>query len=97
MFVLPSFWEGFGIDILEAMACGVPVVASNVTSLPEVVGDAGVLVDPYNVESIADGCRKLIEDPKLKQGYIAKGLKRVEEFSWEKAGKQTLKVLTDEN
>ena len=55
VFVLPSFWEGFGLDALNAMACGVPVVASNVGSLPEVVGDAGILVDPNNINSIAKG------------------------------------------
>lgn len=93
----PTLFEGFGMPVIEAMACGVPVVASNVTSLPEIVGNAGVLVNPYNVESIADGCRKLIKNPKLKQSYIKKGLERAKEFSWEKAGTETLNVLTNEN
>lgn len=94
LFVLPSFWEGFGIDVLEAMACGVVVVVSKVASLPEVVGDAGLYVDPYNIESIAEAVEKVLtmssdEYTKL----IRKGLKQAQKFTWEKAAQETLEVL----
>ena len=90
-FVMPSFYEGFGIPALEAMACGTPVVVSNVASLPEVAGDAGIYVDPKSVDSIATGI-KMALGPK-RQEFVNRGLKRVKLFSWVKTAMQTLKVI----
>lgn len=96
VFVLPSFWEGFGLDILNAMACGVPVVCSSVGSLPEVAGDAGVLIDPYNTESIAEGIKKVIfATPEKYNSMVERGLRQVKKFSWEKTARETLKVITN--
>lgn len=90
IFVLPSFWEGFGIPILEAMACGTPVVVSDVGSLPEVVGDAGILVNPNEPNNIAQGITQAMsESKKLKE----KGLEQVKKFSWVKCAQETIKVL----
>ena len=89
VFVFPSLYEGFGLPPLEAMACGAPVVTSNVSSLPEVTGDAAVLVDPENVESIVDGMRRVLSDPELAQEMRKKGLVRAREFSWERSVART--------
>lgn len=91
--VQPSLFEGFGLPILEAMASGCPVVTSNRSSLPEVVGDAGILVDPYNIDSIIDGIHKIISDQNLRDVLIAKGKNRVKEFAWEKAASRTLALF----
>lgn len=80
MFVFPSLFEGFGIPVIEAMACGTPVVTSNVSSLPEVAGDAGILVDPYDAESIAEGISRVLTDSKLKRELIKKGYERIKAF-----------------
>jgi glycosyltransferase involved in cell wall biosynthesis len=94
VFVMPSFWEGFGLDPLYAMACGIPVVAANVGSLPEVVGNAGILVDPDKVKSISDGIDEVLSaSPKKYNRIVAAGLLQVKEFSWEKCAKETLEVL----
>ncbi len=90
--VYPSFYEGYGLPILEAMACGTPVVTSNVSSMPEVAGDAAILVDPMDVNSIAEGITRAIKGPK---GLIEKGFARVKEFSWEKTAKLTLEVYKE--
>jgi glycosyltransferase involved in cell wall biosynthesis len=96
VFVSPSFWEGFGLDALNAMACGVPVVASNVGSLPEVVGKAGMLVDPYSSDSIAGGLRNVLSATKSKyNGIVETGLKQAAGFSWEKTARQTLKIIEE--
>jgi glycosyltransferase involved in cell wall biosynthesis len=89
-FVYPSLYEGFGLPVLEAMACGVPVLASDVSSLPEVVGDAGVLVDPCDVDAIAGGMVRLWQDEALRHGLSRRGLERARGFSWEKTASQTL-------
>lgn len=88
--VSPSFWEGFGIHLVEAMACGVPVVASNVGSVPEVVGSAGVLVDPKDIKEMALGISKVINNREI---YSKRGLERAKQFDWRKTAGQTLKVL----
>ena len=91
-FVFPSLYEGFGLPPLEAMANETPVVTSNVSSLPEVAGDAALLVDPYDVASIADGLRRAVTDEALRQQLIARGRTRAREFSWTRAASATLEV-----
>jgi len=81
-FVFPSLYEGFGLPPLEAMACGAPVVTSNVSSLPEIAGDAALLVDPYDVDAIADGIRRAVTDEALRADLIQRGLARARAFSW---------------
>jgi glycosyltransferase involved in cell wall biosynthesis len=92
LFVFPSLFEGFGMPVLEAMACGVPVVASSVCSLPEVVGDAGLLVDPMNVESIAEGMYRVLYNDAIRNELIQKGFKRARLFSWEKTARETIEI-----
>ncbi|MGD9904428.1 MAG: glycosyltransferase family 4 protein [Vicinamibacterales bacterium] len=94
-FVFPSLYEGFGLPPLEAMANLTPVVTSNVSSLPEVVGDAALLVDPYDSASIADGIRRVVVDEALRADLIARGRTRVQEFSWVRAASRTLDVYRD--
>ncbi|MBI5452665.1 glycosyltransferase, partial [Candidatus Gottesmanbacteria bacterium] len=91
--VLPSLYEGFGIPAIEAMACGVPVVVSNVSSLPEIVGDAGILVDPYDVESIMNGLKEACYNNSRREELIDRGLDQVKKFSWESSAAKILKVL----
>lgn len=95
VFVFPSLHEGFGIPPLEAMACGTPVITSNVTSLPEVVGDAGMLVNPYSVDEIAEAIYKVVSDRELREGMRRKGLERAKLFSWERAARETLQILEE--
>jgi glycosyltransferase involved in cell wall biosynthesis len=85
VFVFPSLYEGFGLPPLEAMASGTPVVTSNVSSLPEVAGDAAVLVDPYSAEAIADGIERVLCDEALACELRARGLARAGQFSWERS------------
>ena len=90
-----SLYEGFGLPPLEAMACGTPVLTSNVTSLPEVVGDAGLQVNPLNIEEIADGLRRLTEDVSLHHRFRQKGLQRACMFNWDITAKLTWMALQD--
>ena len=90
--VYPSLFEGFGLPVLEAMACGCPVVTSNVSSLPEVAGSAAVLVDPTSNESIADGVRRVWIDAALRGELRKLGLDRATQFSWERAARETARV-----
>lgn len=92
-FILPSLWEGFGIPVVEAMACGIPVIVSSVSSLPEVAGKAGLLVDPYSIDQIEQAIRVVIADKKLRQKYSKAALIQAKAFSWEKMAKTTLKVF----
>ena len=85
VFVFPSLYEGFGLPPLEAMASGTPVITSNVSSLPEVVGDAALLVDPLQPEAIADAMRRVLSDPALRDDLRARGLDRARHFSWERS------------
>lgn len=91
-FILPSFYEGFGFTPLEAMACGCPVVVSNVASLPEVVGEAAIQVNPHDTDDIAGALRRVLTDEQLKRELVAKGLKQAKQFSWEKTARGTLRV-----
>lgn len=95
VFVFPSLYEGFGLPPLEAMACGTPVVTSNVSSLPEVTGDAAVLVDPYDIESIAHGMHQVLSRPALRQDLRAKGIARAREFSWERSVARTRQLYVE--
>lgn len=92
VFALPSFYEGFGLPPLEAMSSGTPVVVSNVSSLPEVVGDAGLLEDPNDVEGWTVALNRVLTDDKLYAELSAKSLKRAQHFSWERAARETLNV-----
>src|SRR5207249_471734 len=92
--VFPSLYEGFGLPALEAMSCGTPVLASTASSLPEVVGDAGLLLDPHDATAWADAVQRLMSDTELQQTLSRKGLKRAAQFTWERCARETLKVLT---
>ena len=90
VFVYPSFGEGFGIPPLEAMACGAPVIASNTTALPEVVGDAGIQIDPRDVEEISTAMLNVLENDSLREQLKGKGLEQRKKFSWYKTAEQVL-------
>ena len=85
VFVFPSLYEGFGLPPLEAMAAGTPVITSNVSSLPEVVGEAAILIDPYDLDAIADAMRRVLTDEALRLDLRTRGLARVKEFSWDRS------------
>jgi glycosyltransferase involved in cell wall biosynthesis len=85
--VYPSFYEGFGMPPLEAMACGTPVITSHVSSLGEVVGDAGLLIDPYNVSELADAMAAVRDEPTLAAELRRRGLERAKRFSWDASAK----------
>jgi glycosyltransferase involved in cell wall biosynthesis len=93
VFVYPSFYEGFGFPPLEAMACGAPVVTSNISSLPEVVGAAALTVDPYSVRDIAEAVRQILTNPELAAKLQAAGFKQVEQFNWENTAQKYLKLF----
>ncbi len=95
LFTFPSLYEGFGMPVLEAMACGTPVLTSNVSALPEVVGEAGHLVDPYSVEAIAAGMSSLLEDAAKREALAERGLERARLFTWRQVAEQTLKVYRE--
>lgn len=92
-FILPSLWEGFGIPVLEAMACGTPVIVSNSSSLPELVGNAGLKVDPYSVDQIEQAIRTLYTDKKLRVKLSKLSIVQAKKYSWEKMAKTVLKVF----
>jgi glycosyltransferase involved in cell wall biosynthesis len=91
----PSLYEGFGLPALEAMACATPVLTSNTSSLPEVVGDAGLLVDPLDVDAIAGALRRLADDEKLRAELGERGAARAASFTWQRAATETLAVLRE--
>ncbi len=90
MLVFPSLWEGFGLPIIEAMACDTPVVTANISSMPEVAGDAAVLVDPMDSGSIAKGMISIMTDPALRDRLRERGLHRAAQFTWDAAARQTI-------
>ncbi len=92
LFLYPSLRESFGMPIIEAMACGTPVITSNTSSMPEVAGGAALLVSPEKVEDIKEGIERVLQDEVLRQKMIAKGLARATEFSWEKTAQQVLQI-----
>lgn len=93
IFAFPSFYEGFGLPPLEAMACGVPVISSNTSSLPEVVGDAALLVDPRSVEDISGAMIKLLTDDALRSEMSIRGLKQAKKFSWDSTALEMIKIF----
>lgn len=92
--VFPSLWEGFGFPVLEAMACGTPVITSNLSSLPEVAGDAAILINPYNTREITEAMQIIVTDSQLRDRLSAQGMIRANQFSWEKTGFATAEVLS---
>ncbi|BAY31815.1 group 1 glycosyl transferase [Nostoc carneum NIES-2107] len=92
--VFPSLWEGFGLPVLEAMACGTPVITSNISSLPEVAGDAAILINPYSTEEITAAMQAVANDSSLRSHLSTQGIARANQFSWEKTGQATAEVLS---
>jgi glycosyltransferase involved in cell wall biosynthesis len=95
VFVFPSLYEGFGLPPLEAMASGTPVITSNVSSLPEVVGDAAMLIDPYEPEAIAGAMRRVMADERLREDMRERGLARVRELSWERSIRRVREIYDE--
>jgi glycosyltransferase involved in cell wall biosynthesis len=92
-YITVSLHEGFGMTVLEAQACGAPVIAANVSSLPEVVGTAGLLVDPYDVTAIRNAITQLVEDANLRSTLRERGLQHVTGWTWQRTAQATLAVL----
>jgi len=95
LFILPSFYEGFGLPPLEAMACGCPVVISNIASLPEICRDAAYYIDPYDVESMVEGIYEVLTNESLRRTLIQRGFERTKLFDWEKSAKEHLKIFEE--
>lgn len=95
LFLYPSIYEGFGLPVLEAMAYGIPVITSNISSLPEIAGDAALLIDPYNYKEIRDGMVDILSTDQLKNQLIKRGKERVKKFSWKNTAEKTLKVYKE--
>jgi glycosyltransferase involved in cell wall biosynthesis len=91
--VFPSLWEGFGFPALEAMACGTPVITSNLSSLPEVTGDAAILINPYNITEITEAMQIVATNSELRSCLSSLGIARANQFSWEKTGQATVEIL----
>lgn len=91
----PSLYEGFGLPILESMACGTPVVTANVSSLPEVAGDAALMVDPTSIEALTDALRRLLDDDALRQQLVSAGSARARQFTWDKAAQNLNSVYSE--
>lgn len=95
LFIEPSLYEGFGFQVVEAMACGIPVITSNVTALPEVVGDAGILVSPSDIEGLASALVRVLTDSGLRESMRQKSLERAKFFSWDRVAKETLAIYNE--
>jgi glycosyltransferase involved in cell wall biosynthesis len=96
-FLFPSIYEGFGFPILEAMSCGSPVITSKTASMPEVAGDAAMLVDPNDAGAIASAMKEMMTNTALRDSLISKGYRRLDNFSWEKCAQETLRVFEQVN
>jgi len=96
VFIYPSFYEGFGLPILEAQACGCPVITSDVSSMPEIAGGSALIIDPENVQSIADAVDVVLEKIQINDELIEKGFDNIRRFSWKKCAEETLKVYQGE-
>ncbi|KXH76926.1 MAG: hypothetical protein AYK18_16190 [Theionarchaea archaeon DG-70] len=97
LLVYPSFYEGFGLPPLQAMACGTPVIASSASSIPEVIGDSGLLHNPHNIQELSDSIIEILVNTEIRRNMIAKGLKRAKMFSWKEAAWKTLKLYEEVN
>ena len=95
LFVIPSLYEGFGFPILEAMNAGIPVIGSNRTSIPEIIGEAGLVFDPDDIDDMASKIKLALTNQDLRNRLIDLGLERVKQFTWEKTAKATLEVYQD--
>ncbi len=95
LFVFPSLYEGFGLPLVEAMACGVPVIASNTSSVAEIVGDAGILVSPRDARGLAEAISRLIHDAELRRDLRERGLRRVQRFRWDEAARKILRLFSE--
>lgn len=95
LFIFPSLYEGFGMPVLEAMAAGTPVITSNISSLPEVAGDAAILVNPYDIDEISKAIKNIIGDEVLKKEMIRKGLEQAKKFTWENSVKKLEKIYSE--
>ena len=95
LFVFPSLYEGFGMPVLEAMACGAPVITSNRSALPEVAGEAALLVNPENDDELAEAMVRILRDTPLRESLRAKGFERAKQFTWERAARQTVAVYRE--
>jgi glycosyltransferase involved in cell wall biosynthesis len=94
-FVFPSIYEGFGMPPLEAMACGTPVITSNTSSLPEVVGDAGLMVDPRDPSALSSAILRVLNDPDLRAEMRTRGLQQAARFRWETTAERTLQAYAE--
>jgi glycosyltransferase involved in cell wall biosynthesis len=95
LYLYPSLRESFGLPILEAMACGVPVITSNISAMPEIAGDAALLADPFQYKEIAVAIDRLLADTDLRESYRQKGFTRAAEFSWENAAKDLISIYNE--
>lgn len=95
LFVYPSLYEGFGLPPLEAMACGCPVITSDISSLPEVCGDSAYYIDPHDVNNIGNAIKKVLNDESLREKMIKRGLNQAKQFSWKKTAKETLAIYKE--
>jgi glycosyltransferase involved in cell wall biosynthesis len=91
----PSLYEGFGLPILEAMACGTPVITSKVSSMPEAAGDAALLIDPHDVDALTDALRRVISDSTLREDLVQRGYTQAARFTWDAAARKLLAVYDD--
>jgi len=97
LFVFPTLYEGFGLPVLEAMQCGCPVITSNTSSIPEVAGDAAIMVGPFDVEGLSQIMEKSVSDPALRKKLRDRGLKRSRQFSWDASARRLLDSLMSLN
>jgi glycosyltransferase involved in cell wall biosynthesis len=95
LFIYPSLYEGFGLPLLEAMACGIPVISSRVSSVPEVAGNAALLIDPYDSDELTEAMSCVLEDRQVKERMIENGLMQTKEFTWEKTALETMNVYEE--